>query len=64
MEEMKRADILEKEIASANGGRALALVLLGYVMDIAVFVFSIFLLSNEIFVSGGILLPKSFCGSY
>lgn len=59
MEEMKRADIVEKEITMANGGRALALVLLGYAIDIAVFILSIFLLSNEIFVSGGVLLAVS-----
>lgn len=59
MEEMKKADIIEKEITSANGGRALLLVLLGYAADIALFVFSIFLLSIEIFVPGGILLAVS-----
>jgi len=59
MDEMKKADIIEKEITSANGGRALLLVLLGYAADIALFVFSIFLLSIEIFVPGGILLAVS-----
>ncbi len=59
MEEMKKEDIIEKEITSANGGRALLLVLLGYAADIALFVFSIFLLAMEIFVSGGILLAAS-----
>ncbi len=59
MEEMKKEGIIEKEITLANGGRALLLVLLGYAADIALFVFSIFLLAMEIFVSGGILLAAS-----
>lgn len=60
MEEKKKIDITEKEITTAKGGPALILVLLGYVVDIAVFTAAIFLLATETSeVGGGILLVFS-----
>ncbi|MCM1127647.1 MAG: SPFH domain-containing protein [Lachnospiraceae bacterium] len=60
MEEKKKVDITEKEIKKAKGGMALILVLLGFAVDIAVFITAIVLLAGGISeAGGGILLVLS-----
>lgn len=54
--ELKILNVKEKEITKTSGAIALILILLAFLACIAAFVVSIFLLSNENFVSGGILL--------
>lgn len=52
-------DIEEKEIEKTNGAVMLVLNLAGYIISIAAFVYSIFLLDGEMYMAGGILMPFS-----
>lgn len=56
---MRKMEITEKEIRKARGGAALAGILAGFVVDIAMLVLGCVLLGNNFFVAGGILLGVS-----
>ena len=51
--------IEEKEITKASGGAALAGILVGFVVDIVVMIWSSILLAHSVYVLGGILLGAS-----
>ena len=59
MEEKKNTTIVEKEITKTNGAVALLGNIVGILVSIAVFVFSIILLERGTYVAGGLLLGVS-----